>query len=208
MKKEMTTGNCLTSQEACFQPDVGRAYAERGVKKICLLMGIILLTSCDTRLRDLAMKKTPYLGYELRIDGYYYSNPLYNQYADVTNMRVAVFYKDGFCINTLVELPKNQDTLSYIENEILLNDAQIAKMKKDPFHIGVFQIMYPDIQFEIWEYRSWTFTHFGKIVNDTAFIINKQVYHYRNTNQTYTENLTYKFKQFSPKPDSTNVWIK
>jgi hypothetical protein len=29
MKKEMTIANCLTSQEACFQPDVGRAYAER-----------------------------------------------------------------------------------------------------------------------------------------------------------------------------------
>ena len=70
------------------------------VKKIYLLIGIILLTGCDTRLRELTMKKTPYFGDELRIDGYYYSDALHDQYASKDNINVAVFYRDGFCIYT------------------------------------------------------------------------------------------------------------
>jgi hypothetical protein len=146
------------------------------------------------------MKKTPYFGDELRIDGYYYSNIIYDCY-----IGVAVFYRDGICIYTFAE-PTNQDTLNYIENEILLNEARINKMKNVPTDIGVFQIMYPNIQFEIWEYRTDPTSHFGKIINDTTFIINKWVNN--RTKKTYSENQTYRFKQFSPKPDSTNVFIK
>jgi len=171
------------------------------VKSIYLLMGIILLTGCDTRLRNLTMKKTPYFGNELRIDGYYYSNP--DSYDGLIN--VAVFYRDGFCIHTNGN-PANQDTLSYIENEILLNDVYIAKLKNDPAHIGVFQITDTDIKFEVWEFKSWIFTHFGNIVNDTTFIINMRVDN--RTNKSYPENLTYRFVQFSQKPDSTNVYVK
>ena len=172
------------------------------VKSIYLLMGIILLTGCDTRLHELTMRKTPYYGNELRIDGYYYSNM--DEYNN--SISVAVFYRDGFCINTHVDSPVNQDTLGYIENEILLNNTYIAKMKREPFHIGVFQIMYPDIQFEIWEFRSWPFTYSGNIVNDTTFIINKRMDN--RAGKSYSENLTYRFKQFSQKPDSTNNFVK
>jgi len=146
------------------------------------------------------MKKTPYFGEELRIDGYYYSTIEYDKYIDV-----AVFYRNGFCINTLVE-PVNQDTLSYIENDILLNDAYINKLKNAPGHIGVFQIMYPDIQFEVWVFRTDPTSSFGSIINDTTFIINKRVDN--RTKKTTSVNLTYRFKEFSPKPDSTNVYVK
>jgi hypothetical protein len=146
------------------------------------------------------MTKTPYSGDELRIDGYYYSNIRPANY-----IGVAIFYMDGFCIHTWIK-PVNQDTLNYIESEILLNNECINKMKNTPSNIGVFRIMYPDIQIEAWEYRTDPTSHFGKIINDTMFIINKRVNN--RTEETYSENLTYRFKQFSPKPDSTNVWIK
>ena len=147
------------------------------------------------------MKKIPYFGDELRIDGYYYSNTEY----EGGGIRVVVFYQDGFCIYTLIA-PTYQDTLKYIENEILLNDAFINGEKNAPSHIGVFQIMYPDIQIEAWEFRTDPFSHFGTIINDTTFITTKRKNN--RTKETYSENLTYRFKQFSPKPDSTNVWIK
>ena len=173
------------------------------VKRIYFLIAIVILSSCffDTKLHDLTMKKTPYFGDELRIDGYYHSNPVLN---DERYIGVAVFYKDGFCIHTWGR-PVNQDTLSYIENELLLNDVYIAKIKNAPAHIGVFQIIYPDIQFEVWEYRSDPWCHFGKIVNDTTFIINKKK---DRTGKTYSVNLTYRFQQFSQKPDSTNNFLK
>ena len=77
---------------------------------------------------------------------------------------------------------------------------------KDPCNIGVFQIMYPDIQFEAWGFRSDPWTYFGEIVNDTTFITNKR--RSNNTGKTYPENLTYRFQQFSQKPDSTNNFVK
>ncbi len=171
------------------------------VKKKLILITLILLTSCNTGLINLTIKKIPYLGDELRIDGYYYSDLDFNN-----NLSAAVFYKDGFCIHTRIASPVNQDTLNYIENEILLNDKYIAKMKKDPFHIGVFQIIYPNIEFEVWEYKAWTFTYSGKIINDSTFIINKSICN--ENGKIYLENLTYRFKPFSSKPDSTNVWIE
>jgi hypothetical protein len=146
------------------------------------------------------MEKTPYYGDELRIDGYYYSGPDYE-----SDIGVAVFYKDGFCIHTWVR-PVNQDTLNYIENEILLNDKYISELKNSPSHIGVFRIINHDIEFEVWEYRNETVSHFGKVINDTIFIVNKRIEH--RTNTVIPENRTYRFKQFSQKPDSTNVWIK
>jgi hypothetical protein len=152
------------------------------------------------------MNKTPYFENKLRIDGYYYSNiAWYDKYIDRTYIGIAVFYRDGFCIHTWGE-PINHDTLGYIENDILLNDTYINKIKNEPTHIGVFQITYPDIQFEAWEFRTDPFSHFGTILNDTTFVIYKRFNN--RTKQTYSENLTYRFKQFSPKPDSTNVWIK
>ena len=169
-------------------------------KKFLLVIATFLLTACYTELNDLTMDKTPYFGDELRIDGYYYSSIEYDKYRNV-----AVFYRDGFCIRIGAE-PESQEIFNYIENEILLNDAFINKMKNVPTNIGLFQIMYPDIQFEIWEYRTDPTTYFGTIINDTTFIVNKWVNN--RIKKTYEGNLTYRFKQFSPKPDSTNVYIK
>jgi hypothetical protein len=176
------------------------------VKKIYLLIGIIvLLTGCSRKLQDLIMKKTPYTGNELRIDGYYYSSPRYDQYTNETSINVAVFYKDGFCIYTNGR-PPNLDTLGYIENDILLNTAFIAKLKNAPGNIGVFQIMNPNIVIEAWGDRTATGSYYGEIINDTTFIINKAVNN--GTGKSRSENLTYRFVQFSPKPDSTNNYVR
>jgi hypothetical protein len=165
-----------------------------------ILAALMLFGSCDTDLRELRMSKESYTGDDLRIDGYYYSKR-----TSAKDIGIAVFYRDGVCIHTW-GTPSDEDTLQYIENEILLNNAYISKIKKIPSHIGVFQITSPEMKFEIWEYRNTTFTHVGSIVNDTTFIINKRVH--TRTGSTYSEKLTYRFKHFSPKPDSTNRFIK
>ena len=174
------------------------------VKNIYLLLiAIALLTSCCKKFSDLTMKKTPYFGDELRIDGYYYSNM-----DSGWGTGVAVFYRDGFCIHMFTD-PKSSDTLSYIENEFLLNKSFISKIKQKPSWIGVFQINKGSIEFETWEAAGkyiTTYSHYGKIINDTTFTVNKR----RNNDQNRTSslNLIYRFKQFNPKPDSTNVYVK
>ena len=115
-------------------------------KNFLLFIAVILLTGCSHRLSEMSLKKAPYLGDELRIDSYYYS-----KLSLANDIGVAVFYRDGFCIHTWIRI-KNKDTLNYIENEILLNNTYINDLKKRPSHIGAFRIMYPDIEFEVWDY--------------------------------------------------------
>src|SRR5690606_16273704 len=139
----------------------------------------------------------PYNGSELRIDGYYYSNG-----TTANDIGVAIFYRDGTCIHEW-GTPKNQDTISYIENEILLNNSYIDQNKNIPNHIGVFQIKDESIKFEVWEAGRdiITFSHYGEILNDTSFLITKQVNN--QSGKTSFEKLVYRFVPFSPKPDST-----
>jgi hypothetical protein len=158
--------------------------------------------SCEKKLYELSMAKTPYTGNELRIDGYYYSNP-----TTENNIGIAVFYRDGVCMH-LFERPESQDTLDFIENEILLNNTLMSRLWSTPSNIGVFQINEKSIEFETWIAGRdiTTFSHFGEILNGTTFLLTK----WTNNDQgkSYSVNLTYRFKQFSPKPDSTNNFVK
>lgn len=157
--------------------------------------------SCEKELHKLSMVKTPYTGDELRIDGYYYSNQVFTDYNGI-----AVFYRNGVCMNVFSRI-ESQDTLSFIENEILLNEALMSNFRNTPNHIGVFQINAKSIEFETWEAGRdiITFSNYGEILNDTTFLITKQVNN--DSGKSESLNLKYRFRQFSPKPDSTNNFI-
>ena len=174
------------------------------VIRLFSFIAIILLisASCEKELHKLSIAKTPYTGNELRIDGYYYSNQ-----TTANDIGLAVFYRDGVCIHTFVPI-EGQNILDFIENEILLNEVLISRFWTTPTSIGVFQINAESIEFETWEAGRdvITFSNFGEIINDTPFLITKQVNNDSGT--SYSENLLYRFKQFSPKPDSTNTFIK
>lgn len=174
------------------------------VKRFLTLVTIILFVSasCEKELHKLSMAKTPYIGNELRIDGYYYSNQVFTDYNGI-----AVFYRDGVCMNVYSRI-ESHDTLSFIENEILLNEALMSNFRNTPNHIGVFQINAKSIVFETWEAGRdiITFSNYGEILNDTTFLISKQVNN--ESGATEAMSLTYRYRQFSPKPDSTNAFIR
>lgn len=174
------------------------------VTRLFSLIAIVLFSSasCKKELHELSMTKTPYIGNELRIDGFYYSN-----LTSADDIGLAVFYRNGVCINVYTRIER-ADTLSYIENDILLNESIISTFMNTPTNIGVFQIKTESIEFETWEAGRdiITFSNYGKILNDTTFLITKQVNN--DSGKSESLNLTYRFKQFSPKPDSTNTFIK
>lgn len=176
------------------------------VKKIFLYITIIVfLSSCSRKLTELILYKTPYAGNELKIDGYYYSD----DYTQHRYRNVAVFYRDGTCIHFTTSI-ESIDTLQFIEREILLNKSTISHFRNTPSHIGVFQIIKDSLMFEIWEGASikntYSFSHFGIILNDTTFLITKTTNN--DTHKSDQKKLIYKFKQFSSKPDSTCIFIK
>ena len=174
------------------------------VIKLYSIIAVMLLScaSCEKELHEFSLSKTPYTGDELRIDGYYYSN-----LTSADDIAIAVFYRDGVCINVYTRV-EGQDTLSFIENDILLNESIVSTFMNTPTNIGVFQINAESIEFETWEAGRdiITFSNSGEILNDTTFLITKQVNN--DSGKSYSENLTYRFRQFSPKPDSTNTFIK
>jgi hypothetical protein len=173
------------------------------VIKLFSIVTVMLFTcaSCEKELQELSMSKIPYAGDELRIDGYYYSN-----LTSANDIGIAVFYRDGVCINVFTSI-EGQDTIDFIENDILLNESLMYSFMNTPSHIGVFQINTESIEFETWEAGRdiITFSNFGEILNDTTFLITKQVNN--DSGKSYSEKMTYRFRQFSPKPDSINSFI-
>ena len=76
---------------------------------------------------------------------------------------------------------------------------------------GTFQINKDSIVFERWYPAEVSKSYYrsGKILNDTTFVITES-YRLRNgkKKEWREKNEVYHFKAFSPKPDSTNRFIK
>lgn len=182
------------------------------VKKILGLMISIFIFGCKTSIDELQMQRKPYLGNELRIDGYYYSNILTVKGINYigNHIFIAVFYRNGVCYNIgsrdIREDESISDFLGNLEREVLLDANYIKRLCSKGNTIGVFQVNNSILEMETLETSVFpTFKHYGEILNDTTFIL--KTINSKN-GKVVRENMTYKFKQLSPKPDSTCVYIK
>jgi len=153
---------------------------------------------------ELSLSRQDYTGNQLRIDGYYffeYTN------SSIDYVSIYFFYKNGIILSggskLLSELPELED--SYRDGTFYNH------VKSIKFLWGVYQIEGINLKFERWfpsekPYRAYV--REGVIFNDTTFIITQR---YRNKNgkktEVESENLVLHFREFSPKPDSTNTFI-
>jgi len=166
------------------------------IKYLILLTLILLVYSCKDE--NLMIEKTPYTGNELRIDGYYYNSPEYNK------THVLFFYRNGVMI----------DFISYFSTtDLTIVDEGIAEMyeqwKDNKLVWSVFLIDCKSIQYSGWSTSVGGGRPSGKcvgtIISDTTFCITKSV---NSDGREFKKNDTYHFRQFAPKPDSTNNFIK
>ncbi len=167
--------------------------------KLLIIEMVMILTifSCskdEFKDDELTLKKKPYTGNQLRINGYYCQNA-----PNIEWTRVFFFYNNGIILQ------------SYIENATG-NFEIVTNYSKNRY--GVFEINSNIIRFEKWYPSSGfeglhAYVSEGTILNDTTFVINVS-YRMKKGKKTEVEaeNETYHFKQFSPKPDSTNSFIK
>ena len=172
-----------------------------------IFLGIMLLSmvsSCGKyaflKADELSIPAVPYTGNQLRIDGYYY------QLVDGVLYHVNCFYSNG----VLQHLGgyKMSDIKEY--ERIFTTKEFNEKGKKSRFFWGAFKIEGSQIRFEKW-YPSEVpkaYVRAGNILNDTTFIIT-EIYRMKDGKKTEVraENETYHFRQFSPKPDSTNAFV-
>ncbi len=119
-----------------------------------------------------------------------------------------IFYEDGTVI-TPGGLETNIESLdNYIINSFIKKEDYIKVM----YWWGIFNNNEDKITFELWYLSEAPYKPYiseGKIINDTTFLITKR---YRMVDGVQTNikelNDEYHFRQFYPKPDSTNNFVK
>ena len=164
---------------------------------------ILSSNSCDKEIisdDELTLDKTLYICNQLRIDGYYYT-----QFRDI--YRIYFFYRDGtlFSGGDIYEDKLNEYEQKY-------KDGRFWNAKKDnKLYWGLYNVNSAyDIMIEKWYPSSGggmpVYIHSGTILNDTTFHITKSVRPATSEKKSLDE--LYHFKAFSPKPDSTNNFIK
>jgi len=179
-----------------------KVYKKINMKSIFAL-SMLLFMSCKKIFRDdiLSIPQTPYNGSQLRIDGFYYRETENNPY-----IIVYLFYRNG----TLISAGGFPKPLEKVEEGLRAPD--INNVKNAKYNYGRFLIEADSIQFERWYPGSPplpAYIRAGRILNDTTFVITES-FRMQNGKKTETDsgrNEVYHFRQFSPKPDSTNRFV-
>jgi len=176
--------------------------------KILVMISLSTLLSVSSCEKDknnddkLSLERIDYNGNELRIDGYYYNKDPYR-----SQISVFFLYKNGIILyGGAFDIDETNEKEERYRNGFYATNA--AKYK---FNWGVFQIDGTQIKYEKWTPGagpSWAFTYEGVILNDTTFVITKS-YRAKDVGKKAPSehNWVYHFKEFSPKPDSTNRFI-
>ena len=175
------------------------------MKTLFLLSILILLNSscclleCTEEDDPLYLKRMEYSGNDIKLNGYYYQigTKVSNAY---------FFYRNGVIIN----IGGVRDNLPEYDEHII-DVMNYGYYKNQKACWGVFIIDNDKILLERWQplqpFRAYI--QQGEILNDTTFRLTKR---YRMVNEEKTDemeiNSIYHFREFSPKPDSTNVFIK
>ena len=183
--------------------------------RILILSAIVLavvFSSCKKMFEDeeLSMERTNYTGTELRTDGYYYYRNRYVFYdgEQLDQVKTRILYRNGVAISTNIfdylEMGRVEDNFK--------NGNFYNLMKNSKCEWKVYKISNGEIEFEGWTcdcvvgYKHSTYREYGEIINDTTFRLIKECCNGKVTE--YSADVIYHFKQFSPKPDSTNSFIK
>jgi hypothetical protein len=162
---------------------------------IILLLNVLSCEKINESDDVLTLQKQNYFGSDLLLNGIYFTvkenfeGSYYQRYA---------LYRNGII----------RDLGAAIE--IDSPDILTGNSKAD---WGVFQIYSNEIKFEKWYPSSGgplkAYIRAGNILNDTTFVITESYrMHKGKKTEEKVRNETYHFRQFSPKPDSTNSFIK
>ncbi|GAB1415277.1 hypothetical protein MASR2M117_06830 [Paludibacter sp.] len=149
--------------------------------------------------------RTSYWESQLETNGYYYT---YASKFDSINSKyldVLFLYKNGIAI---IAGGGEKE-----EMEALLKKKEFYNYIKDvPAAWGIFNIENDSIKIERpksygW-FNSYMFTLIGGIANDSIIHVIKDISSTGKGGKPKTINQIYHYRKFSPKPDSTNVFIK
>jgi hypothetical protein len=172
------------------------------MKYLSLILSVcMILSACAGDDDELTLERMEYTGNELRLDGYYYNETLNFEGVIVSSY---FLYSNGIIHYAGTQAEEKFWSTDYQQSLSIKSESAM----NNKYHWGVFKIFDNEIEFERW-YPSdpplEVFVRSGTILNDTTFRITKS-FKPDGSDQVERDEL-YKFKQFSPKPDSTNTFI-
>lgn len=160
----------------------------------------LILSSCCIEEDLLRNEREDYLGDELRIDGLYY----YLLEGEIRG--ITFLYRNGICFEIF-----GDGTKRYNPEEIktLLTEKHIGYHINDKSSWGIFHVAGNSFFMEKWatplDRNRSTFIESGHILDGTSFLITKIDDSHSGVKEV---NRIYYFYPYSPKPDSTNKFIK
>ena len=177
--------------------------------KICMLCFMLFLYSCKNIFIDdkFSIKCVPYTGSELRIDGYYYKKWLWEE-GNKRFIDYFIFYSNGVSATGHMEA----ENLCDVENR-LANWSDNKWLKDNIYIWGPFSIHDDKLIMQFYEPSDYLSKRVlelsGTILNDSAFYLEKITLACTGKEITgrFFATGEYCFKQYSPKPDSTNNFI-
>lgn len=159
-----------------------------------------LFSNCENNASDMpfALKKRDFYGTQFRIDGYYYQ-----KYGTPEKLTIYFFYRNGILLHA-------GDGYTIDIEAKFENGELYEKLKENKYCWGLFNIDSNIIQFERYynsdDISKDAYIRSGEILNDSTFRITKSMR--SDGKEVSDENEMYYFKKFSPKIDSTNVFVK
>ena len=170
------------------------------MKNLILLILCVLFTQCDIlwECDDVLPKAVPFTGNQLKTNGYYYqSNTNSNNVHSVV-----ILYSNGI----LIDVGSANRTFEEMDEHIRKNYVNDSWYKKNKYLWGVFFIEDNAVIFNRLnrDYPHRENVREGIILNDTTF----QTMKYTSGSNVSERNEVYHFREFYPKPDSINKYIK
>jgi len=163
----------------------------------------LILFSCLKDNIPLSNVREDYTGEELRIDGFYYQKTS----EGYINTPLYFFYRNGITFKLNFNLENINNPVDCIPE---LTNERIEAHRKRKYNWGIFKINKNEFLREEWSppingNYVHTILQTGEILSDTCFIFTKFI---SLKTGTLNSNVLWHFYPFSPKPDSTNVFIK
>lgn len=177
------------------------------VKAIIVLFGLVIFSGCKNQ--ELVLKRQDYRPDEIpiRLDGFYADRRLSESKGDKNDKYTDIlfFYSNSVATGGLIPDSSLTKDLNGAFGKFALH------AKSDQTSWGAVNFQGDTIRFEFWQPspgggKLKTTICTCKIVNETTFVINHCFSHYRKEERSLQD--TFYFHSFSPKPDSTNIYVK
>ena len=153
--------------------------------QVLIFITCISVYGCNKYAReDFSFERQNYIGSELSTDGFYYKKKD-DQYL------VFFLYRNGVFYGGLFHHATNLEDLT--------NTISIKNVEDVPYLWGIYQVLNENLIVEKWESGTGgpypVYQMGAEIINDTTLLFDNSLYD------------TMYYHKYSPKPDSTNVWI-